>query len=191
MVRFFALINSAKFSHLNPSITAGNQWSVAPLFNRRGCNWLLVQTGPGAHPTSCTVGTESLPELKRPGRGFDHSPTYSAEVKDRAELYLYSTSGPSWPVMGWPLPLLYFVGRDSWVDTATRYGMEGPGIEYRWGGEIFRTHPDRPWGPPSLLYNGYRVFFSRGEAAGAWRWITPIYGRWKIRAPPLDLLGLF
>ena len=26
------------------------------------------------------------------------------------------------------------------------------------GIEIFRTRPDRPWGPPSLLYNGYRVF---------------------------------
>ena len=26
------------------------------------------------------------------------------------------------------------------------------------GGEIFRTCPDRPWGPPSLLQNGYRVF---------------------------------
>jgi hypothetical protein len=26
------------------------------------------------------------------------------------------------------------------------------------GGEIFRTCPDRPWGPPSLLYNEYRVF---------------------------------
>jgi hypothetical protein len=26
------------------------------------------------------------------------------------------------------------------------------------GGEIFRTCPDRPWGPPSLLYNGYLVF---------------------------------
>jgi hypothetical protein len=26
------------------------------------------------------------------------------------------------------------------------------------GGEIFRTCPDRPWGPPSLLYNGCRVF---------------------------------
>jgi len=36
-------------------------------------------------------------------------------------------------------------------------------------GEIFRTRPDRPWGPPSLLYNGYRVF-PTGEAAGAWRW---------------------
>jgi hypothetical protein len=26
------------------------------------------------------------------------------------------------------------------------------------GGEIFRTCPDRPWGPPSLLYNGHGVF---------------------------------
>jgi len=25
------------------------------------------------------------------------------------------------------------------------------------GGEIFHTCPDRPWGPPRLLYNGYRV----------------------------------
>jgi hypothetical protein len=33
------------------------------------------------------------------------------------------------------------------------------------GGEIFRTRPDRPWGPPSLLYTGYRVF-PVGKAAG-------------------------
>jgi hypothetical protein len=26
------------------------------------------------------------------------------------------------------------------------------------GGEIFRTCPDRPWGPASLLYNEYWVF---------------------------------
>jgi len=26
------------------------------------------------------------------------------------------------------------------------------------GGEIFLTCLDRPWGPPSLLYNGYWVF---------------------------------
>ena len=37
------------------------------------------------------------------------------------------------------------------------------------GGEIFRTRPDRPWGPTSLLYNGYRVF-PGVKAAGAWRW---------------------
>ena len=44
------------------------------------------------------------------------------------------------------------------VGTATGYGLDGPGIESRWGGEIFRTCPDRPWGSLSLLYNGYRVF---------------------------------
>jgi len=40
---------------------------------------------------------------------------------------------------------------------ATAYGLEGPGIESRWG-EMFRTSPDRPWGRPSLLYNGCLVF---------------------------------
>jgi hypothetical protein len=43
--------------------------------------------------------------VKRPGRGVDHPPPSSAEVKERAELYLNSPSGPSWPVIGWPLPL--------------------------------------------------------------------------------------
>jgi hypothetical protein len=47
--------------------------------------------------------------------------------------------------------------RDSVVGIATRYGLEGLGIEYRWG-EIFRTYPDRLRGLPSLLYKGYRVF---------------------------------
>jgi len=50
------------------------------------------------------------------------------------------------------------VGRDSSVGIATGYGLDGPRIESRCGGEIFRTCPGRPWGPPSLLYNGYRIF---------------------------------
>jgi len=37
------------------------------------------------------------------------------------------------------------------------------------GGKIFRTCPERTWGPSSLLYNGYRVF-PEGKAAEAWRW---------------------
>jgi hypothetical protein len=32
-----------------------------------------VQTGPGVHPFSYTVGTGSFPGVKRPGRGVDHS----------------------------------------------------------------------------------------------------------------------
>jgi len=34
------------------------------------------------------------------------------------------------------------------------------------GGEIFRTFPDRPWGPPSLPYNGYRIFPGVKERPG-------------------------
>ena len=34
------------------------------------------------------------------------------------------------------------------------------------GGEIFRALPDRLWGPPSLLYNGYRVFPGGKERPG-------------------------
>jgi hypothetical protein len=40
-----------------------------------------VQTGPEAHPTSCTMATRSFPGVKRPGRGADHPPPSSAEVK--------------------------------------------------------------------------------------------------------------
>ena len=53
------------------------------------------------------------------------------------------------------------LGRGSSVGKATRYGLDGPGIESRWG-------RDWSWGLPSLLYNGYRVFRG-GKAAGAWR----------------------
>ena len=44
--------------------------------------------------------------IKRPGRGVNHPPQYSAEVKERVELCHYSVSGPSWPVLGRTLPLL-------------------------------------------------------------------------------------
>jgi hypothetical protein len=59
------------------------------------------------------------------------------------------------------------VGRDSSFGIATRYWLDDPGIDSRWGGEI--SHPDPPWGPPSLLYNGCRIF-PGGKAAGTRRW---------------------
>jgi len=34
------------------------------------------------------------------------------------------------------------------------------------GGEIFRNRPDRPCGPPSLLYNGYHVSFPEVSGRG-------------------------
>ena len=50
-----------------------------------------VQTGPEAHPASCTMGTGSFPGVSC-GRGVTLTPhpSSSAEVKNRVELYLYS-----------------------------------------------------------------------------------------------------
>jgi hypothetical protein len=45
---------------------------------------LCVQTGSGAHPASCTMGTGGpFPGVKgRPGRDADHTPPSSAEVEN-------------------------------------------------------------------------------------------------------------
>ena len=55
------------------------------------------------------------------------------------------------------------------------------------GGEIFRTCPDRPWGPPSLLYNGTGSF--PGVKSGRGVTLTPqsllVPWSWKSRAIPL------
>jgi hypothetical protein len=53
---------------------------------------LCVQTGSGAHPASCTMGTGGpFPGAKaRPRRDADHSPPSSADVKNEYELYLLS-----------------------------------------------------------------------------------------------------
>jgi len=56
-----------------------------------------VHTGPGAHSASCII---SFPGVQCPAYGNDHSVSSSAQVKERAELYLYILSGPSWPVLG-------------------------------------------------------------------------------------------
>ena len=58
-----------------------------------------------------------------------------------------------------------FGGLGSVFGIATGYGWmvrgSNPG-----GGEIFRTCPDQPWGPPILLCNGYRVFPGGKERPG-------------------------
>ena len=59
-----------------------------------------VQTGPGAYPAFCIMGTGSFPGVKRPGRGADHPPPSKRRGHERVELYLYSPSGPQWPVIG-------------------------------------------------------------------------------------------
>ena len=78
-----------------------------------------VQTGPGAHSATYTMRTGSFPGVKRPGRGADHPPPSNAEVKERVELYLYSPSGPLWPVSAQSLPFICTYDRNVHICTAT------------------------------------------------------------------------
>ena len=59
-----------------------------------------VQTGPGFYPASYRMGTGAFPGVKRPGRDGDHPLPFTVEVMEVVELYFYSTSSPSWPVLG-------------------------------------------------------------------------------------------
>jgi hypothetical protein len=57
---------------------------------------------------------------------------------------------------------------DSAVSIATGYGLDDQEVEVRVpvGSRIFTSphHPDRLWGSPNLLYNGYQVKWPRREA---------------------------
>jgi hypothetical protein len=68
------------------------------------------------------------------------------EIKSRRMRWLWHLDGPQ--------KLIRY-------SDSLRAGRSGLG-----GGEIFRTRPDQPWGPPSFLCNGYRVSFPWVERPG-------------------------
>jgi hypothetical protein len=64
-----------------------------------------VQTGPGAHPASCIMGTGSFPGVKRPGRSADHPRPSIAGVKKGYSYTSIHPLGLFRPVTG----LLYII----------------------------------------------------------------------------------
>ena len=54
---------------------------------------------PQPHRPALGPTQASSPGVKRPGRGVDHPPPSSAEVKERVQPYIYSPAGPSWPFL--------------------------------------------------------------------------------------------
>jgi len=59
------------------------------------------------------------------------------------------------------------MARDISVGIATRYGLDGPGIESRWGRDF--PHLSRPALGPTQLPIQLLPGHSRGKAAGEWR----------------------
>ena len=83
--------------HISPGLYCRTRWLLWN-FGRKFVSYIL--------PTQPPV--QWLPDLSRgkaAGAWLWPPTTSSAEVKERVELYLYSPSGPSWPVLGWTVPL--------------------------------------------------------------------------------------
>jgi len=59
------------------------------------------------------------------------------------------------------------------------------------GGEIFLTRPDRPWGPPSRLYKGHRVFPGGKEWPGVTLIPQPLLVPWSRKSRAIPLLPLW
>jgi hypothetical protein len=74
------------------------------------------------------------------------------------------------------IEVLYFKSRDSPVGIGLGYGLDDRGSRFRFpagGGWEFFSPPPRPerlWGPPNLLSNGYQELFPWGKEVGAWSW---------------------
>jgi hypothetical protein len=98
------LYYSIEYSYPFPTLKQYRQYSHS-LWTRRSGDQIPVevrfftpvQTGPGAYPAP-------IQRVPWWGRGFNHPPQSSAEVKERVELYLYFSNGPSWPAVGQTLP---------------------------------------------------------------------------------------
>jgi hypothetical protein len=88
------------------------QDSVVRIATRYGLDGPEIESRWGRdflHPSRPALGTTQpplrwisgvFPGVKRSGRVVDIPTPSNAEVKERVELYLYSPSGPSYPILG-------------------------------------------------------------------------------------------
>ena len=82
------------------------------------------QTHTVAQPASYVMGTVSFLGGKVAGVWrLPPPPPSSTEVEGSVEVYICSASGPSWPVLGWPLPLVPFNQSSTliFINTTTQY----------------------------------------------------------------------
>jgi hypothetical protein len=127
-----------------------------------------VQTGSWVHPASYPgVPRAFTSGAKRSRYEAHHSPPSSAKFKN---VWSYTIGPPyvfmvrclisTWTNLSFLLLHFYNWSPDSVVGIATGYEVHDRGVRVRVpvGSRIFSSprHPDRLWGPASLLPNGYR-----------------------------------
>jgi hypothetical protein len=93
-----SVLLSVRITHWTTSVVLSvtvTHWTTSVVLSVTVTHWTIVYNGYRLTFTG----------VKQPGRGVDHPTPSSAKVKERVQLYLYSPSGPSWPVLGRTLPL--------------------------------------------------------------------------------------
>ena len=129
-----------------PQLTACNVSSCKDLRNTEARNY-TQGTRTHSNVISVKINVPHVYTRHRPPRTRSGVPTFQL-----------LTSNFSWTCQG-----QIFSPHQGWK-FSLRAGRSGDRIPV--GGEIFRVRPDRPWGPSSLLYNGYRVSFPEVKRPG-------------------------
>jgi len=94
--------------------SSGAQWAgIAQSVQRLATGWTVQGSNPGGGlifrtrsdgpwrpPSLLYSGYRVFPEGKAAGAWRSPPTSSSAEAKERVDLYVYSTCGPSWPVIG-------------------------------------------------------------------------------------------
>ena len=108
-----------------------------------------------------------LPENFRRNLTFNNA---AVRTSNSASCRPAGSSVTTWWVTGAPFPSAQ----------ASRYGLDGPGIEYQWGRDF--PNPSRPVlgvHRASCTVKWVPGLFHCGKAVGLWRWLpTPIKRRW-------------
>ena len=73
---------------------------------------VTVQTGPGAHLASCTMGTGSFPGVQRPGPALTTHPYLAPMLK---KWYSYTSTPPSWAFVTCSRASFTFTNTDSFL----------------------------------------------------------------------------
>jgi len=85
----------------------------------------------------------------------------------------------------------FFCGPGSSVGIATRYGLDGPVFESRWGSRFSATVHTGPGTHTAFLYNGYQVFPGGKERPGRDADPSPLLVPWSRKSRAIPLLPLW
>ena len=100
MAEYTIISVSGWLSRYSDSLRAGQSEDRIPVEGGGGQIFRIRPDRPGGPPRLLYNRYRCFLGVKQPGRGVDHPPPHSAEVKERVELYFHSHYRSSWPVLG-------------------------------------------------------------------------------------------